>query len=74
MVRIALCIPTYQRHECVYEFLYEYSEYYQKHGMDIPFGYGKKSSIYCHNVPSLCLRMPLSEAAHSSRPESKGIW
>ena len=30
MVNIAVCIPTYQRHECVYEFLHEYSEYYQK--------------------------------------------
>lgn len=35
MANIALCIPTYQRHECVYEFLYEYSNYYQKHGIDI---------------------------------------
>lgn len=35
MVSIALCIPTYQRHECVYEFLHEHSEYYQKYGMDI---------------------------------------
>ena len=35
MANIALCIPTYQRHECVYEFLHEYSEYYQKYGMDI---------------------------------------
>lgn len=35
MVSIAVCIPTYQRHECVYEFLHEYSKYYQKHNMDI---------------------------------------
>ena len=35
MANIALCIPTYQRHECVYEFLHEHSEYYQKYGMDI---------------------------------------
>lgn len=35
MANIALCIPTYQRHECVYEFLHEYSSYYQRYGMDI---------------------------------------
>lgn len=35
MANIALCIPTYERHECVYEFLHEHSEYYRKYGMDI---------------------------------------
>lgn len=35
MANIALCIPTYQRPECVYEFLHEYSEYYRRCGLDI---------------------------------------
>lgn len=35
MTSIALCIPTYQRHECVNEFLCEYAGYYQKYGIDI---------------------------------------
>lgn len=35
MASVALCIPTYQRHECVYEFLQEYAGYYQKYGIDI---------------------------------------
>lgn len=35
MTSIALCIPTYQRHECVNEFLCEYAGYYRKYGIDI---------------------------------------
>lgn len=35
MASIALCIPTYQRQECIYEFLHEYAGYYQKCGIDI---------------------------------------
>lgn len=35
MANIALCIPTYERYECVREFLYEYAEYYLKCGIDI---------------------------------------
>ncbi|WP_289301332.1 hypothetical protein [Sporofaciens musculi] len=66
MVRIALCIPTYQRHECVYEFLYEYSEYYQKHGMDIYYYDSSPDdktysviSKFCKNVPDIYyVRMP----------------
>ncbi len=35
MASVALCIPTYQRHECVGEFLKEYAGYYQKYDIDI---------------------------------------
>ncbi len=35
MASIALCIPTYERQECVREFLYEYAEYYLRCGIDI---------------------------------------
>ncbi len=66
MVRIALCIPTYQRHECVYEFLHEYSEYYQKHGMDIYYYDSSPDdktysivSTFCENISDIYyVRMP----------------
>lgn len=60
MVSIALCIPTYQRHECVYEFLHEHSEYYQKYGMDIYYYDSSPDdqtysvvSAFCENVSGI---------------------
>ena len=35
MAKIALCIPTYKRSECVKEFLQEYAPYYTELGIDI---------------------------------------
>ena len=37
----------------------------QEHQVDVPFGNHKKSSKYCHNVPSLCLKMRCQEAVRS---------
>lgn len=53
MTSIALCIPTYQRHECVNEFLCEYAGYYQKYGIDI---------YYYDSSPDLEIHVHLSFA------------